>query len=169
MNRINLKNEDNNGLIKFIRASTRETSFFKDLLFAIDKAKLDALSQSKRGSSLKLWKVLERRALKSKFRRSFGQVNDASAITTLTICQEEVEYLKKNNNIDVEDPKVIRPIMEAYNLMGFCIIDESMEVAKFIFDTGEDIYEVLSFNHLEREQSDSGYKKVVNLMNKMMK
>jgi len=167
INRLSLKNEDHNGLLKFIKATTREISFFKDFIFAIDRAKIDALSQSKRGSSSKLWKILERRSIKSKIRRSMGKSNDASAISTLVVSQEEVEYLKKNENINIEDPKIIRPIMESYNLMGFCIVDETMEVAKFIFDTGDDIYETMSFTLLERETSDGGYKKVINLMTKI--
>jgi len=167
LNRIIVKNEDNNGFLKLIRATTREISFCRDFLFALDKAKVDALSQSKKGSSSKLWKILERRGTKSKIRRVLGQTNDASAITTLLISQEEVEYLKKTENINIESPKVIRPIMEAYNLMGVCIMDESMEVAKFIFDTGDDIYEHVSFSQLERESGDNSYKKVINLMTKM--
>jgi len=167
INRIIIKNQDNNGFQKFIRASTREISFFKDFIFAIDRAKLDALSSSKKGSSSKLWKVLERRALKGKIRRTLGQINDATSITTLVVSQEEVEYLKKSENINIENPKVIRGIMESYGLMSFVIVDESMEVAKFIFDTGEDIYENLAFNYLEREASDNSYKKVINLMTKM--
>ena len=167
LNRIKIKNHDKNGMLKFIRATTREISFVKDFIFAIDKAKVDALSQSKRGSSSKLWKILERRAVKSKFRRTLGQTNDASAISTIVLTQEEVEYLKKTENIDIENPGVIRPIMEAYNLMGVCIVDESMEVAKFIFDTGDDIYESLSFNHLERENNNGLDRKVINLMTKM--
>lgn len=167
LNRIKIKNHDKNGMLKFIRATTREISFVKDFMFAIDKAKVDALSQSKRGSSSKLWKILERRAVKSKFRRTLGQTNDASAISTIVLTQEEVEYLKKTENIDIENPGVIRPIMEAYNLMGVCIVDESMEVAKFIFDTGDDIYENLSFNHLERENNNGLDRKVINLMTKM--
>lgn len=169
LNRIKIKNHDKNGMLKFIRATTREISFLKDFMFAIEKAKIDALSQSKRGSSSKLWKILERRAVKSKIRRSLGQTNDASAISTLVLTQEEVEYLKKTENIDIENPGVIRPIMEAYNLMGVCIVDESMEVAKFIFDTGDDIYENLSFNHLERENNNGLDRKVINLMTKMAK
>lgn len=169
LNRIKIKNHDKNGMLKFIRATTREISFLKDFMFAIEKAKVDALSQSKRGSSSKLWKILERRAVKSKIRRSLGQTNDASAISTLVLTQEEVEYLKKTENIDIENPGVIRPIMESYNLMGVCIVDESMEVAKFIFDTGDDIYENLSFNHLERENNNGLDRKVINLMTKMAK
>jgi hypothetical protein len=167
INRIIIKNQDNNCFQKFIRASTREISFFKDFIFAIDRAKLDALSSSKKGSSSKLWKVLERRALKGKIRRTLGQINDATSITTLVVSQEEVEYLKKSENINIENPKVIRGIMESYGLMSFVIVDESMELAKFIFDTGEDIYENLAFNYLEREASDNSYKKVINLMTKM--
>ena len=167
LNRIVIKNKDKNKLFGLVRATTREISFCRDFLFAIDKAKIDALSQSKRGSSSKLWKILERRSLKSKVRRTLGQVNDASAISTLVISQEEVEYLKKTENIDLEKPNVMRPIMESYNLMGVCIVDEAAETAKFMYDTGDDIYEVLSFNHLERENNNGLDRKVVNLMTKM--
>ena len=167
INRVSLKYKDNNNLIKFIRSSTREISFFRDFLFAIDKAKIDALSNSKRGSSSPLWKILERRSKKSKIRRVLGQANDASAITTLVMSQEEVEYLKKTDSMDIEDPKVARSIMESYNFMSIVIVDESMEVAKFIYDTGDDVYESLAFSSLEREASDSSTKKIVNLMTKM--
>ncbi len=169
INRIKLKNKDNNGFQKFIRATTREISFFKDFVFAIDQAKLDALSQSRKGSSNPLWKVLERRALKGKIRRTLGQINDASAITTLVVSQEEVEYLKKYENINIEDPKVIRGIMESYGFMCVCIVDESLEVSKFIFDTDEDVYEHLAFASLEREASDNTTKKLINLMSKANK
>ena len=169
INRIILKNNDKKVLQQFIRATTREISFMRDFIFAIDRAKIDALSQSRRGSSSKLWKVLERRAKKDKMRMYLNQTNDASAISTLVISQEEVEYIKKNEGFDIEKPMVIRPIMESYNLMSTVIVDEGMEVAKFIFDTGEDIYEHIGFNLLEREASDSSYKKVINLISKMNK
>jgi hypothetical protein len=167
INRIKLKNQDNNGFNTFIRATTREISFWRDFVFAVDKAKLDAISQSNRGSSSKMWKVLERRGVKSRVRRALGQTNDGTAITTLLISQEEVEYLKKTENINIEKPETIRPIMESYNLMGVCVVDESVEVDKFIFDSGDDMYETVSFSHLERESSDASYKKVVNLISKI--
>ncbi|MGL5327854.1 MAG: hypothetical protein ACRDD7_01210 [Peptostreptococcaceae bacterium] len=167
MNRIKLKNQDKNGMVKFIKATTREISFCRDFMFAVEKAKLDALSQSKKGSSSKMWKILERRGLKSRVRRTLGQINDASAITTLVVSQEEVEYMKKTENINLEDIRTSRIMLESYNLMGICIVDEASEVAKFIFDTGDDIYENISFTHLERESSDGSYKKVINLISKM--
>ena len=169
INRIILKNEDKNGLLKFVKATTREISFMKDLVFAIDKAKIDALSQSRRGSSSKLWKVLERRSVKSKIKRSILMRNDATAITSLCISQETVEILKKMHGIDIENPMIINPIMDAYNLMAIIIVDESLEVTKWLWDTGDDVYELVSFNNLEKEASDSSYKKVVNLMTKIVR
>lgn len=165
--RIIIKNQDNNGLMNLIKAGTREISFWKDFVFAIDRAKIDAISHSKRGSSNPMWKVLERRSLKSRIRRTLGNKNDASAISTLVISQEEVEYLKKTESIDMEKAAIARPIMESYNLMGLVIADEAMETAKFMKDTGDASYETLSFSNLEKEASDTTYKKVVNLMTKL--
>lgn len=166
VDKIFVKNNDKNTLLKLIRCTTRELSFFKDFLFAIDKAKVDALSQSRKGSTNPIWKVLERRSIKSKIRKSIRSQNDAMAITSLVLTQEEVNYLKKNHNINVENVNVARQIMEAYNLLSLEIVDESIEVVKFFFD-GDDFFETLSFNNLERESGDGMYKKVINLMSKM--
>ena len=125
------------------------------------------MSSAKRGSSSKIWKVLERRALKGKIKRYLGMNSDAAAIATLVISREDAERLKKDYSIDVDKPNIIRPIMESYSLMGFAIIDEAMETVKFIFDSGDDNYETISFTHLEREAADGSYRKVVNLISKM--
>ena len=167
IDRVKTKNKDSNGFNKFIRATTREISFWKDFVFAVEKAKLDALSSSRRGSSSPVWKLLERRALKSRIRRTFRMTNDATAITTLVMSQNEIEWLLKNENINMMNSYTARSLMESFNLMGIAVVDESVEVAKFIFDTGDDEYESLTFSALERESSDNTYKRVVNLMTKM--
>lgn len=166
------KNSETNWFVNFIRATTREISFVKDFLLGIDKAKVDALSFSdKNKTSDKMWKVLERRAMLSKshkFMRS-GAAGSVAAITSLLISQDEVEYMKKYYNIDLERTSVVTNLFNAYNLISVCIVDENLEVAKFIFDEDEPSWEVISFNHLERESSDSTYKKVINLMTKVAK
>ena len=162
------KAKDANWITKLIKASTREISFFKDFLFAIDKAKVDALSMSRRGSSNMMWKVLERRATKSRFNRLMARSNDASAITTLLISQNEIDFIKKEYHIDITDVRNAKVIMEQYNLLGVTVVDESLEIAKFMWDTGEDLWETVSFGNLERESNDNTYKKVVNLMTKVM-
>lgn len=166
ISRLSSRYTNSNNLFNFIRASTREISFFKDLAFSIDKAKLDAVNMAKQSNNSKMFKLLERRANKNKF-SSLLRKNDASPITSLIISQNEVEYLKKYNNIDMEKSYVTRSILESYNLMDIVIADEALEVAKFLFDDGDGIYETLAFDSLEKEAKDSSYKKVINLMSKL--
>lgn len=164
-NRLSSKIKDRNGLFNLVRASTREISFFKDLAFAIDKAKLDAIYMASDSNNAKMFKVLERRAAKNRFSRLIKK-NDASAITSLVLSQYEVEYLKQMN-INMEKSYNARSILEAYNLMDIVIADESLEIAKFIFDDGDGVYETLTFDALEKQSNDNTYKKVVNLVSKI--
>lgn len=166
ISRIVSKTKERNGLFNLIRATTREISFFKDFAFAIEKAKLDAVNMAKDNNNARMFKVLERRATKNKLFRLLKK-NDASPITSLVLSQEDVEYLKKYNNIDMEKSFNARNILEAYNLMDIIIVDESLEVAKFMFDDGDGVYETLTFDALEKESNDKGYKKVINLMSKV--
>ena len=164
--RIVTKHVDSNTLLKLVKVGTREISFFRDFLLAIDNAKIEALSKSKRGSSSKLFKVIERRALGGKVRKIMGRPNNCKPIFSLVISREEADYMLNYNDIDVDNPSVVIPIMEKLNLMYFIIVDESTETAKFLLD-GDTVYETLSFSSLEKEVSDGGYKKVVNLISKM--
>lgn len=166
MERIVMKNEDKNGLFNFIKATTGQLSFWKDFLFAIDKAKLDSIAVSRKGRSNPIWKLLERRAVKSKFRRWSGTVNDAVAITTILISKEEVDYLRKEEQIDLMKSKVAYPIINAYNLMCMVIVDETLEKAMFLYDDGTASYETLSFTRLERESDIKNYKNIISLLAK---
>lgn len=164
--RLSSKVKDSNKLFNLIKATTREISFFRDLAFAIDKAKIDAVNVSKDSNNAKMFRLLERRAKKNKF-SSLLKKNDASPITSLILSQDEIEYLKKYNNIDMEKPYVTRSILEGFNLMDIIIADESLEIAKFLFDDGDGVFDALPFDALEKEAKDSSYKKVVNLMSKI--
>lgn len=167
INHLMTKVQDRNWLLQLVRATTREISFTKDFLFAIDRAKIDALAHSRRGSSNPMWKVLERRAMGSKLKRLIGASNNYMAITTLAVSQEDVDYAQKQFNTDFSDPSVVDPLFSNLNLMCVCIADESLEVAKFMFDTGDGNWENYSFTSLEREDKDNTYKKVINLMTKV--
>lgn len=166
ISRVSSKYKDSNSLFNLIRATTREISFFKDFAFAIEKAKLDAVNMAKGSNNAKMFKLLERRAAKNRF-SALLKKNDASPITSLVMSQEEVEYLRKYNNIDMDKQQVTRAILEAYNLMDIVIADESLEIAKFLFDDGDGIYDVLPFDNLEKEAKDNSYKKMINLMSKI--
>ena len=170
INKILTKHVDNNVFLKLMRVTTREISFVRDFLFAIDNAKLTAMSCSVKGSETnKMLRVLERRALKGKIRRKLNLQNSYKAITTFTISREEADYIKTYNNIDLFNKSVIRKIMESLNLMMFIIADDSEECIHLIMDSGDDTYERISYTHLEREVADGGYKKAINLMTKVVR
>lgn len=166
VNKIITKHIDNDTLLKLVKVSTREISFVKDFLLGLDDAKLDALSKSRKGSASKIFKALEKRAIKGKIRKSLRMENAAKAITTLAISMEEVDELKKYNNIDVMNPGTIIPIMEKLNLLYFVVVDTTSEAIHILSD-GETVYEEYSFTSLERENGDGTYKKVINLLTKM--
>lgn len=166
IDRISDKYNSSNTLFNLIRATTREISFFRDFLFAIDNAKLDAIKISKDSNSARLFRLLERRSVKNKIAQLLRK-NDASPITSLIMSQEEVEYLLKYFNLDMNKTAVAAKILESYNLMDIVIADEGLELAKFLYDDGSNMYEVLPFDALQKEAKDNSYKKVVNLLNKM--
>ena len=167
IDRILARFEDSNYLLKFIKLTTREISFLKDFIFAIDSAKLDAINNSKKGSASALFRALERRAQNGKVRKlARTEKQLAKAIATIIVSQEDVDIIKKEYNIDVEISRVIKPIMERLSLLYFAIVDESSETVKLFID-GSDGYEEYPFSALDRESKDDSYKKVINLMTKM--
>nr|DAF97848.1 MAG TPA: hypothetical protein [Myoviridae sp. ctYA416] len=163
MDRIIAKKTYSMSLYNLIKATTGEINFWRDFVFAIKKAKIDALSNSNRGSSNKLWKVLERRAVASKLNRFVSMRNDATAITTLVMSKYDVEMLKKEEDINILDARVARKIMDDYNLIGIVVDDASTESARFIFDTGDDEYEVYTYKTLKKEDKID-YKQMIELM-----
>lgn len=163
--RIESKNKDRNGLVQLIRATTKEISFVKDYLLAIDQAKMDAIKTSRNKTS-GIFKTLEKRATKSVWNRLIGKGNDASCITTMVLSQSGVDFMKKEHNINLMDPRVTSKIMDSYNLLCFVVVDETLEVAHFLYD-GDTSFEQISFNSLERESGDGSYKKVINLLSKI--
>ena len=166
VNKIITKTVDSDIILKLVKVSTREISFVKDFLLGLDDAKLDALSKSKKGSGSAMFRALERRALKGKIRKTLKLENSAKAISTLVITVEEAEELKKYNNIDIMNPKIVTNFMEKMNLLYFVVVDTTSEAVS-IFTDGDTQYETLSFSALERESGDGAYKKVVKLMTSM--
>lgn len=159
------KNKTKLSFLNLIRATTGEINFIKDFLLCIDQAKIKAKNSIKRGPAAKMWDVLEYRSTKNNFNRTRRSGNDASAITTLTINQETVNIMKKEYDFDIENINNAKMILDAYNLMGIIIADESIDVAKFFY-AGNDSWEQQAYSFLQKESNDNSYKKVINLLNK---
>lgn len=162
IDRIILKDSDQNTFFSIIRATTGEISMIKDLLFAVDRAKLDIFSRKKNTSS-PIWKLLERRAIVSRGNRALNRSNGAgTAIATLLISTDTEDRLKKEYNFKCNPFKLLN-VMHDYSVMGFIIVDDVNEKAKYLWDDNSTQFETLSYTSLEREDKGQ-YKKIINLL-----
>lgn len=165
INKLITKHVDSDIILKLVKLSTREISVIKDFILGAEEAKLDALNMSKKNSGSTIFNALERRASKSKAFK-WGRIdNSYKAISTLVITAEEAAELKKVNNFDVHMPSNIIPIMTKLNLLHFVIVDTVSESVAIITD-GDKRYEIMPFSTLEKEASDTNYKKIINLITK---
>lgn len=165
MNRMVLKNTDRRGLLNLIRATTGEIQFFRDFLFAVDRAKIDAVAKTNKGSNSRIWKMLEIRANRAKMNNTARADNAAcAAITMLVLSKAEVEIIKQNYRLDLSKASNMLSIMKGYNFIGVAVIDEVNEKVDFLYDDGTKNFETISFMSLEREQGAGEYKKMINTL-----
>lgn len=165
MNRMVLKNTDRRGLLNLIRATTGEIQFFRDFLFAVDRAKIDAVAKTNKGSNSRIWKMLEIRANRAKMNTTARADNaSCAAITMLVLSKAEVEIIKQSYRLDLSKASNMLSIMKGYNFIGVAIIDEVNEKVDFLYDDGTKNFETISFMSLEREQGAGEYKKMINTL-----
>lgn len=159
--RIASKNKDRNSLFNFIRSTTREISFWKDFIFALDKAKIDALRVQ--NSADPIWKLLERRAIKNRVNGLFGRNgNSASAIASMVISMDTLNVLKKEYDLKGTSSEILT-IMDGFNLIAFFIADEVREKLTFIYDDNSKQFQQLAYTALEKDENKQ-YKKIINLL-----
>ena len=151
-------------LFNFIRAFSGEIQFWRDFVFALGKAKIDANFNARRVGS-KLWKVLERRSKTSKISQMLNINNAATAITTLVLSMEEVEFLNKEADIDLLDAHEARKILNDFNFISIMIVDENLETIRTILDTGNDEWESNTFKAFDRDE-EMDYKQMVKMLAK---
>ena len=133
----------------------------KDFVFAINKAKLDAINT--RPNSSPIWKMLERRYLMNKKNWLMSSYNGSgTAIAVLVVSRETVDRLERDFGFKCIPSKLL-DVMEAYSIMGFIITDDVKEKVLSLFDDNSTNFETLSYSAYEREDK-SQYKKLINLI-----
>ena len=129
-----------------------------------DQAKIEAKRNSRLSKTSPIWRSLQNRSTRSTFKRINRNTNTAAAITSLVISAEEVNRLNTIYNIDLYNISKARQIMEAYNFMEIVIVDEALEVARFLLDNGDKYFQDYSFTALRKEASESEMKKLINIV-----
>lgn len=164
IDRIRLVMENKVDLKNFLRATTGEIKFCKDFILAIDQAKIEAKRNSKLSKTSPIWRSLQNRATKSTYNRIKKNTNTAAAITSLVVSAEECNRLKMQYDIDLNSVPKCRQIMQAYNFMQVVIVDDAMEIAKFLLDNDDKSFQDYSYNALRKEMSDTEMKKLINIV-----
>lgn len=152
-------------LFNFIKWTTGEISFFKDLLFNIDAIKGE-ISDTRVGKSSQWWSVLKNIKAKRKL-HSFTRRNPVLPNAILIISMEEVEYIKANYGYDLLEDKSGQKIVDGFNILQVVIVDASSEVAYFFAD-GSERWDLITFKCLERESgnAESQFKAIMKAVGK---
>lgn len=152
-----------NKFFNFLRWSSGEIKFIKDLILNMDNIKEDVVRKhAKNGSGW--WSALKRRRNIAALRRIKGS-GRILPNTTIVCSINEIDELKEAYGVDLMNPTSIKKIMKTFFLLGFVVVDDSQELCHFIFD-GENNYQVVSFNGLEKENnSKNDFKDIYKLIN----
>ena len=152
-----------NKFFNFLRWSSGEIKFIKDLILNMDNIREDVVRKhAKNGSGW--WSALKRRRNVAALRRIKGS-GRILPNTTIVCSINEIDELKEAYGVDLMNPSAIKKIMKTFFLLGFVVVDDSQELCHFIFD-GENNYQVVSFNGLEKENnSKNDFKEIYKLIN----
>lgn len=134
----------------FIRWTSGEISFFRDFMFNIGEIKSDVANRSN-GSS-PWWITLKRRRSLSKIKSNLQGRNQILPNATIVVSMDEVDAIRSEYGFDLMKPDTVDKIMGIYFLLGFVVVDNSAQIAHFLFD-GQTNYQSVSFGGLERENS----------------
>ena len=156
-----------NKFFNFLRWTSGEISFFKDLLFNIDGIKEDVVKKHNKGSHW--WTTLKRNRTLARTKNAIGNItkgkNRILPNATIVCSMEEVMEIQDVYGVDLMEVRNVLKLMDRYFLLGFVVVDESQELCYFIFD-GERDYQALSFKGLERENNNKNdFKDIYKMIN----
>lgn len=151
-----------NKFFNFLRWTSGEITFFKDLLFNVEGIKEDVVKKHSKGSHW--WTTLKRNRTLARVKNTFKK-NSILPNATIVCSMEEIMEIQDAYNVDLMEPRNVLKLMDRYFLLGFVIVDESQELCYFIFD-GEREFQALSFKGLERENNNKNdFKDIYKMIN----
>lgn len=150
-----------NKFFNFVRWTTGEIKFVKDLLLNIDQLKDDAVKKYTGGSAW--WTTLKRRKTLAKAKNLMSRTKLLPNATIVCSIEEVIE-MKEVYGFDLMNLRHATKLMNDYFLLGFVVVDSSQELVHFLFD-GESSFETLSFNGLEKENnSKNDFKEIYKMI-----
>ena len=142
--------QNRSGLFRFLRWTTGEISFVKDLLLNMDDLRFDAANQNAGKSPLfgNLKRMKRRGVGMSGFAMPHGLIPNA----TLLVTSYEVDHMKNTYGIDMREESVAKKLMEGLDLMTFIICDDGAGTVDILYD-GDATFQTYALESIEREVS----------------
>ena len=113
-------------LIKWTKG---EIKFFKDLIFDISNSRKNAIAERDGGD---WFSANERRKKNSK--AFVGGGRPLSPIRTIVCTDSEIQAVKEETGVDLENPKMAKKLVKDLFLLGFVIYSPSSQVVKIMLD-----------------------------------
>lgn len=155
----------NGPFFNFIRWTTGEISFMKDLILRVNETKLDVYNRSAGASHW--WMALKRRKNMARLRNKVFLPGGLLPNTSIVMTMEEVDYIKTRYGYNLMDERVVDKVMNEYFLLSFVIVDMAGEIAHFMFD-GQTSYQSTTFDGLRRETSNqNNINEVIKMANRL--
>lgn len=155
----------NGPFFNFVRWTTGEISFMKDLVLKVNETKLDVYNRSSGASHW--WMALKRRKNIAKLRNKVFLPGGILPNTSIVVTMEEVDYIKTRYGYDLMQENVVNKVMGEYFLLAFVIVDMAGEIAHFMFD-GQTSYQSTTFDGLRRETSNqNNINEVIKMANRL--
>lgn len=148
--------ENSGAFFNFLRWTTGEKSFFKDLLFNINDTKTRIANRSS-GES-RWWNKLEQLRTTKSLQQKLFMKNQVIANTTMVVSQFEVDKIKNDYGYDLNHYVYANKLCNALFLFAFIIVDDGTESIRVFFPERGREFEVYSLDVLNKETSQNSNK-----------
>lgn len=136
-----------NAVFNFIRWTTGEISFFKDLILHLDDLRFDLMAKSKGYSSW--FPTLKRLKDKKITFRNFKPTNIIPN-ATLIISSYEADMIEKQHGINIRDVAMAKRLIDTLMLMSFIIMDDASNTMDILTE-GRNSFETYALETIKRE------------------
>lgn len=142
--------QNKSGLFRFLRWTTGEISFFKDLLLHMDDLRFDVANENNGKNPLiaNLRKLKRRKVGFSMSSLPHGLVPNA----TIVVTSYETSYMENKYGIRLHDVLVARKLIDALNLATFIICDDSTGTIDILY-ANDATFQTYALESIEREVS----------------
>lgn len=146
---------NNNKMFNFIKWTTGEISFFKDILLHVDDMNFDIANKTNGNKYFPILKRLKQNKFKLSGTRG---ITNKAPFATLVISTIEYNEVLNSYGYDLKNISIAKKLMNELFLMTFIIVDEGTQTIDVLFDHYGYGFQTYSLESLEREVSMSSNK-----------